>query len=84
MLPFILGTLVFALLAVWAFFILGLYAAIFFAILYAFAYGWARKVSRNDDQRLLQLILKARMRLPQIASRRYWGAISFSPLPASK
>ncbi len=84
MLPFILGTLIFAQLAMLGFYFFGVQVTVFFVILYVFAFGWARQISRNDDQRLLQLLMKVRMRGPQIASRRFWGAISFSPLPPRK
>ena len=79
MLPFILGTLIFAKLSVFAFFSVGLAGVITLAILYGFALAWARRVSRNDEQRLLQLIKRMRMRGPQRASIRVWGAVTFSP-----
>jgi type IV secretory pathway VirB3-like protein len=84
LIPFILGTLVFAQLAVLGLFIFGFHVTIVCAILYGFALVWAQKVSRNDDQRLLQLLMKMRMRGPQLATRRYWGAVSFSPTASRK
>jgi type IV secretion system protein VirB3 len=81
LLPFIFATLVFAQLALIVFFAFGIPAAVFVAICYGFLFVWGRKVSRNDDQRLNQLLLRLRMRFPQTRSRLTWGAISFSPLP---
>lgn len=84
MLPFILGTVVFAQVAVLGYFFIGLSFIIFIFILYCFAFVWARRISRNDDQRLSQFIMRVRMRGPQGASKRYWGAVSFSPLQVRK
>jgi type IV secretory pathway VirB3-like protein len=49
-----------------------------------FLYAWARKVGANDEHRLLQYLMKARMRGRQSATRKFWGAVSFSPLPPRK
>lgn len=84
LLAFVLGTLVFAQLTLFGFLFGGLPVAVVIAMLYAFALTWARRISKNDEQRLLQLLLKMRMRGPQAASRRFWGAVSFSPLPPRK
>jgi type IV secretion system protein VirB3 len=84
LLPFILFTMSFAQLALVGFFLFRLAAVIFVLILYLFAFVWARRISRNDEHRLLQYLIKMRMRGPQIASRKFWGAVSFSPLPSRK
>jgi type IV secretion system protein VirB3 len=81
LLPFIFATFVFAQLALFAFFVFGIPAMAFILICYGFLFVWARKVSRNDDQRLNQLMLRLRIRFSQIRSRQRWGAVSFSPLP---
>lgn len=79
MLTFILGTLVFAQISVIGFFVSGMPVVVVMAILYGFSLAWARRISRNDEQRLPQLILRMRMRGPQRASIRYWGAVTFAP-----
>jgi type IV secretion system protein VirB3 len=79
MLPFILGGLVFAQAAALGFYFFGLWMVFTVAVLAAGAFIWAKKVSRNDDQRLLQVIMRMRMRGPQGASKRHWGAVSYSP-----
>jgi type IV secretory pathway VirB3-like protein len=84
LLPFILGALVFGQLAVLSFYFIRFSVALVFIVLAVAAYGWARKVGLNDEHRLLQYLLKARMRGRQGSSRRFWGAVSFSPLPPRK
>ncbi len=84
MLPFILVTLVFAQVAVICFLIFGISIVVVLATLYGFFIAWARRVSRNDEQRLLQLFLRMRMRGPQRASIRYWGAVTFAPTQSRK
>lgn len=84
LLPFILATVVFGQGAVAAFYFVGVPLALVLLMLYGFAFVWARRMSRNDEHRLIQYILKMRMRGPQGASRQFWGAVSFSPLPPRK
>lgn len=79
MLPFILGTLVFAQAAILGGLFFGTPVVVMLALLYGLAFTWARRISRNDEQRLLQLILRLRMRLRQRVTRARWGAISFAP-----
>lgn len=79
MLVFILGAVVFAQIALIAFLVAGLPATISIMVLAISFYGWARRISKFDDQRLLQLLLRVRMRGPQRGSRRSWGAVSFGP-----
>jgi len=80
MLPFILATLCFAQLGVVAFMVFKLAGLAPLAVVYAAVFRWARAVSRNDDQRLLQMILRIKSRWGQRTLRAYWGATSFSPL----
>ena len=84
LLPFILVTLIAAQMGILCFVFIGIPSVVVVLILYVFLIGWARRVSRNDEQRLLQLMMKMRMRGPQLNSRRFWGAVSFSPLPPRK
>ncbi len=84
LIPFILGALVIAQLSVLSFYFLGLSVAAFFICIGVVLYAWARKAGRNDEHRLLQYLLKAQMRGRQSATRKFWGAVSFSPLPPRK
>lgn len=79
LLVFILGAIVVGQAGLAAFYFLGIPAASGVAVVGMALYAWARRVSKFDDQRLLQLLLRARMRGPQRASREEFGAISFSP-----
>lgn len=82
--PFILGALVIGQLTVLSFYFIRLSVALVFLIIGVFAFLWARKVGSNDEHRLLQYLMKARMRGRQSATRKFWGAVSFSPLPPRK
>lgn len=81
LLPFILGAVVIGQLAVLSFYFIDLSVMVAWLVIGFFAYFQALRVSRNDEHRLLQLMLKARMRGRQGATRRFWGAVSFSPFP---
>ena len=80
MLVFILGAVIFGQIALIAFLIFGLPATIAAAVLAASCYGWARRISKFDDQRLLQMLKRTRMRGPQRKARGAWGAVSFGPI----
>ena len=41
---------------------------------------WMRQTTKADDQRLRQVLMRARMRLRHGPSRATWGAISYGPL----
>lgn len=82
--PFILGALVVGQLTVLSFYFFRLSVAMVFVVIGVFAYFWARKAGKNDEHRLLQYLMKARMRGRQSSTRKFWGAVSFSPLPPRK
>ncbi len=84
LIPFILGALAIGQLTVLSFYFIRLSVALVFVIIGVFLYTWARKVGANDEHRLLQYLMKARMRGRQSATRKFWGAVSFSPLPPRK
>lgn len=84
LLPFILGAVVVGQLAVLSFYFVSLSVMVSWLVIGVFAFIYARKVSQNDEHRLLQLMLKARMRGRHGATRRFWGAVSFSPIPPRK
>lgn len=80
LMPFIIGTLCFAQLGVVGFVTLKLAGLGPVAVVYAAAFRWARRMSRNDDQRLLQMVLRVRSRWGQRPLLAYWGAASYAPL----
>jgi type IV secretion system protein VirB3 len=86
MVPFVLVTMVFAQIAFLSLVAVGAAPCVMALITYGLIIAWARRVSRNDDQRLLQLMMRTRMRgRHNGGSRAVWGAISFGPhRPASK
>jgi type IV secretory pathway VirB3-like protein len=84
LIPFILGAVVIGQLAVLSFYFINLSVMVIWLVIGVFAYVYARKVSQNDEHRLLQLLLRARMRGRQLSTRRFWGAVSFSPTPPRK
>jgi type IV secretion system protein VirB3 len=79
LLPFLAVTGAFLLPAVWIFYLLSPYAALVLMLLYLPVVIAMRIVTRQDDQRLHQLLLLARMRYSAWRTRRHWGAYSYSP-----
>ena len=79
MLPFLLVTGLFTLLAMYAFVLATPILSLFVAMIYAPIYTAMRHVTKADDQRLAQLLLRARMRVRMAASKRRWGAYTYSP-----
>jgi type IV secretion system protein VirB3 len=68
--------------------VLGLYVSPFATIaviaIYFPIYFWMRMVTKTDDQRLNQLFLRLRMRMRLGASRRIWGAFTYTPIAYKK
>ena len=83
MIPVILVTGLAVLLAMLGLF-LSAYISVAVITLFVPAYAWMRAVTRADDQRLQQLILRLRMRARLQGSRRVWGALTYIPLPLKK
>ena len=84
MLPFLLVTGIFLLLAMWCFYLLSAYVSLFLGIIYIPVVVTMKQITKKDDQRLRQMMMRARMRFRQQAGRRLWGAISFSPVRYKK
>lgn len=80
MVPFMLTSGAFLLLAVWTFYLLSPYVSLCLLLIYVPIVVWMRHATKQDDQRLRQIMMRARMRFRQRASRELWGAISFSPI----
>lgn len=81
--PFLLVTGIFLLLGMWSFYLVSPYATLVLAMAYFPLYAVMRAMTRKDDQRLRQLLLRARMRLRH-GNRPMWGAISFSAIRLAK
>ncbi len=80
MLPFLLVTGVFLLLAVWTFYLVSPYVSLFLFFAYVPIFITLRHITKKDDQRLHQMLMRARMRVRQRAGRALWGSVSFSPI----
>ncbi len=67
---------------------LGLFVSAYISIAvitaYVPIYMWMRLVTKSDDQRLNQLILRLRMRARMQGGRRSWGALTYIPLVFKK
>lgn len=83
MVPFILVTGLAILVAMLGLFV-SAYISVAAVTLYAPIYAWMRVVTKADDQRLNQLILRLRLRMRLRASRRSWGALTYTPLAFKK
>ena len=84
MVPFLLVTGTFMLVTVWTFYLASAYVALFIIMAYVPILIAMREVTKRDDQRLRQLLLRARMRLRQHSGRTVWGACSYAPLRYKK
>ena len=84
MLPFLLVTGVAILLAGWSFYLLSAYVTLFITAIYVPIYFWMRAITKVDDQRLKQVLMRWHIRGKQIQNHQKWGAISFSPLKLKK
>lgn len=79
MVPLLLVSGAFLLLAMWCFYLVSPYVTLVLLMLYVPLLVTMRTMTKKDDQRLRQLMMRARMRLRHGPSRAFWGATSFSP-----
>ena len=68
------------LLSVWSFYLVSGYVSLFILFVTIPVLVTMREMTKKDDQRLRQVLMRARMRLRHRGSRRIWGAISYGPL----
>lgn len=80
MIPFVLVSGFFLILAVWLFYLISPYVTLLLIFAYIPIVVWMRQITKKDDQRLKQMLMRARMRVRQRAGRALWGAISYSPV----
>jgi type IV secretion system protein VirB3 len=81
--PLLLVAGVFLMAAMWAFYLLSPYVSLILMLVLAPLITVMRQMTQQDDQRLRQVMLRARMRLRH-ANRALWGAISYAPLRYKK
>ena len=70
--------------AVWSFYLVSGYVSLFIVFVTVPVIVAMREMTKKDDQRLRQVMMRMRMRLRHQASRRTWGAISYGPLSFTK
>lgn len=83
LMPFLLVTGVTLLLGMWAGYLVSPYATLSLALAYVPTLIGMRQATKKDDQRLKQILLRARLRFRH-GNKAMWGAISFSPLRYKK
>jgi len=79
LIPFVVVGILFAQVSLLLFYFFSFALALIPMILGFFVYWWARHISRSDEHRLLQYMLKMQIWNKQHQSRKFWGAYSFSP-----
>jgi type IV secretion system protein VirB3 len=80
LLPCLLVSGLFLLAAVWTFYIVSPYLALFLFVAYIPIFIAMREITKKDDQRLRQMLMHARMRFRQRAVHQLAGAVSYSPI----
>lgn len=80
MVPFLVVTGLIVLAMMYTFILVNVFTSLGIFLLYVPIYVWLRLITKKDDQRLNQMMLKLRMRLRMKAARRGWGAVTYSPL----
>jgi type IV secretory pathway VirB3-like protein len=77
--PMVIAGTIFGQIALLAFLAVGLPGIAFVLVLASAAFGKARRISKFDDQRILQMMLLIRMRGKQRGIKKILGAVSFAP-----
>ena len=67
-------------LSLWSLYFVSGYVSLFMVLMAIPVVVTMREITKKDDQRLRQVMMRARMRLRHLASRATWGAISYGPL----
>lgn len=78
--PLILIGGVTLLLSVWLYYLVSGYVSLGLILCTIPIVLWMRQTTKTDDQRLRQVLMRARMRLRHGSSRATWEAISYGPL----
>jgi len=68
------------LMSVWLYYLVSGYVSLALVLITIPIVLWMRQTTKTDDQRLRQVMIRARMRLRHGPSRATWGAISYGPL----
>jgi type IV secretion system protein VirB3 len=76
------GTLL--MVTMWCVYLVSPYVSMFLVVIYVPIFVTMRQITKKDDQRLHQMMMRLRMRLRHAAGRVTWGATSYSPLRLKK
>ena len=68
------------LVSVWLYYLVSGYLSLALVLITIPILLWMRQTTKTDDQRLRQVMMRARMRFRHGPSRGTWGAISYGPL----
>ena len=72
------------LVSVWLYYLVSGYVSLGLVLIAIPIVLWMRQTTKTDDQRLRQVMMRARMRFRHGPSRAIWGAISYGPLTFTK
>jgi type IV secretion system protein VirB3 len=84
MIPLLAVSGVFLLVTMWCVYLVSPYVALFLAVIYVPILLTMRQITKKDDQRLHQMMMRARMRFRHGPGRQMWGNTSFGPLRLKK
>ncbi len=80
MVPFFLLTGFFVALGMYGFYLIDPLFPLFLLLIYFPIYYYMRIITKKDDQRLAQVLLRMRLRLRMRAAKAQWGAVTYAPL----
>jgi type IV secretion system protein VirB3 len=84
MVPLLVVSGAFLMVTMWCVYLVSPYVSLFLAMIYVPILVTMRQITKKDDQRLRQMMMRARMRFRHSPGRGIWGATSFSPLRYKK
>jgi type IV secretion system protein VirB3 len=84
MVPLLIVSGVFLMVTMWCVYLVSPYVSLYLAMIYVPILITMRQITKKDDQRLHQMMMRLRMRLRHAQGRRLWGATSFAPLRFKK
>jgi type IV secretion system protein VirB3 len=80
MIPLLVVSGAFLLVTMWCVYLVSPYFALYLIVIYVPILLTMKAITKKDDQRLHQMMMRARMRFRHGAARPLWGATSFGPL----
>jgi type IV secretion system protein VirB3 len=84
MVPLLVVSGAFLMATMWCVYLVSPYVSLFLVVIYIPIFITMRQITKKDDQRLHQMMMRLRMRLRHSPGRLTWGATSYSPLRLKK